>query len=244
VFIDDNPAERGRVAEQLPAVLVPDWPQNPMAYGEALLRMTCFDSPAFSREDSQRTRMYQDEQLRVSAMSSVGSLEDWLRSLDLTVRVKELAAEDIDRAVQLLNKTNQMNLRTRRMTREELLAWTNEPHHRFWTFRVSDRFGDSGLTGLLSVALEERDLEIIDFVLSCRVFGRQIENVMVHEAVSHARQNGCRTVRAELVPTLKNKPCRDFWSGSGFSSNGSDNVFLWGAETEYALPSFVTIHRN
>ena len=217
VFIDDNPAERGRVREALPEVLVPDWPADRMLYASALLSLRCFDAPAISREDRQRTAMYAAERERRTLQSTLGSAADWLRSLEVRVQVEPLHEANLTRTAQLLNKTNQMNLSTRRLTESELLAWANQPGRVLWTFRVSDRFGDSGLVGIVSLETEGERARIVDFVLSCRVFGRAIEETMVHVAVDHARALGAHEVRAEYLPTAKNKPCLEFWQQrSGF----------------------------
>jgi len=233
VFIDDNPLERARVREALPEVLVPDWPEDCMLYKSALLGLRCFDVPAISQEDQARTKMYLSDRERRDLRKQVGDVNEWLKSLEMRVQVEELNPAGLQRTVQLLNKTNQMNLSTRRMTDSELLAWTGQPGHKLWTFRVSDRLGDSGLTGILSLEMDSSKARIVDFVLSCRVMGRKVEETMLHVAVHHARTAGATEIIAEYKPTAKNKPCQEFFRKSGFTIGQPENLFCWDARQEY-----------
>lgn len=268
VFLDDNPAERARVAEELPEVLVPELPKDKLRYAQTLGALTCFDTPSINDEDRQRTEMYASERHRVAEQSRSASLDDWLQSLELVIGVEELNDANVKRIVQLLNKTNQMNLTSRRLTEPELLDWVAQGDRALWGLRVEDRFGDSGLTGIVSVdcGTEGDEARIVDFVLSCRVFGRQIERLMTKLAVDHARSRHRPTIAAEYRATAKNKPTLDYWDGSGFDrvdtidsdgvespgadgdsagpngSDGADNrLYRWDLSQRYEAPSFMTV---
>lgn len=243
VFIDDNPAERARVREALPEVLVPDWPEDKLLYPSTLLALRCFDAPAISREDAARTQLYAAEHERETSRQEVGSLDDWLLSIGLQVRAEPLTPASLPRAAQLLNKTNQMNLSTRRLTEAELRDWAQGPGRALWTLSVSDRFGDAGLTGILGVERDEQaaTCRIMDFVLSCRVMGRRIEHTMAHLAVAWAREAGLRHVEAVYLPTAKNKPCHEFWMTSGFEAEPDGQRFTWNVEHAYPLPTPVAL---
>lgn len=207
VFLDDSPFERARVKEALPQVLVPELPADPMLYPAFLGGLRCFDNPYVSDEDRGRSAMYVAERERSAAKANVGSLDDWLSMLDLRVIPEPLNEANLERATQLLNKTNQMNLSTRRLTAAELLAWSRGAGRTFWTFRVSDRFGDYGLCGLSSVVHEGERGRLLDFVLSCRVMGRGVEDAMLQTMAKHAGEAGCSELFGELIPTAKNQPC-------------------------------------
>ena len=239
VFIDDNPFERGRVAEALPEVMVPDWPANPMQFVRALEGLRCFDSAAITAEDLGRQDMVLDEQARQDHQTEVGSLEDWLGTLDLTVTAEELNPANLKRAAQLLNKTNQMNLRTRRMTETELEDWAGGEGRRLWTFRVSDRFGDSGLTGLLSLAQTGDNAEITDFLLSCRVFQRGVEDAMLAHAVAFCRKAGLKQLKATYQRTEKNAPCLEFLQRAGFTAD--NNIFTWNIADAFDPPAHINM---
>jgi FkbH-like protein len=240
VFIDDNPVERARVREALPEVLVPDWPEDKHLYRSALASLRCFDTPSISKEDQERTALYAAERQREKLQASVGSMDEWLKSLGITVTGEPVGASNLARTVQLLNKTNQLNLSTRRLTEAELLEWVAGPQRSLWAVSVSDRFGDAGLTGIVSLEVDGNEATIVDFVLSCRVMGRRVEDTMVHVAVERARAQGARRVVATFRPTAKNKPCLTFWQGSGFANDG-DTLFSWDAEKPYALPEAVRL---
>jgi FkbH-like protein len=226
--------ERARVREALPQLFVPEWPPDKRLYPEALLSLDCFDRPSVTEEDRQRSRMCVVDRVRKGSKIHLGNLEEWLATLKTTVRVEELNQANLPRAAQLLNKTNQMNLSTRRMSEADFHAWTREKTRRVWTFRVSDRFGDSGLTGILSVEIDGRRERIIDFVLSCRVMGRKIEEAMLHVAISWARSSRVQEVYASYCETPKNKPCYDFFQKSGLTCRGG-NMFVWDAAHAYPL---------
>src|SRR4051794_5936939 len=116
------------------------------------------------------------------------------------MHVAPVTSTTLARAAQLLNKTNQMNLSTRRLSEQELLVWAQTPGRNLWTVSVSDRFGDAGLTGIVSVEAEGSVTRIVDYLLSCRVMGRKIEEAMVHVAVETARLSGATSVEARLLP--------------------------------------------
>lgn len=215
VFIDDNPVERGRVSEALPEVYVPDWPRDPTHYGRALESLRCFDAPHVSKEDLERNAMYATERQRIALKTTATTLDEWLASLGLVVRFERVGKGNVSRAAQLLNKTNQMNLRTRRLSESELLDWANAATHEAWAVYVSDRFGDAGLTGLFGISREGDGASLEDYLLSCRVMGRRVEDTMLWAASRRARELGARTLVIHPLQTKKNKPCLDFFVGAG-----------------------------
>lgn len=240
VFLDDSPIERGRVREALPQVLVPEWPKDPSHYADALRQLDCFDQTAITAEDRTRNAMYAVERSRRDSVADFTSLQDWLRSLDIRVRLAPAAEGNLKRLVQLINKTNQMNLRTRRITEPEMLDWLADENRGLVTLTVADRFGDLGLTGLLSWEATGDDLLVTDYILSCRAMGRKVEETMVHLAVEAARAKGKRRVVAHLLATERNQPCRAFWQGSGLNEVEPD-LFVWDTAQPYPKPDCVTL---
>jgi FkbH-like protein len=238
VFLDDNPIERGRVHEALPEVYVPEWPADPTHYPRALESLRCFDTPHVSAEDLERNAMYATERERTALRTKVSSLDDWLATLDLAVRFERLGGENVSRATQLLNKTNQLNLRTRRMSERELLDWSKEEGHEVWAVHVGDRFGQAGLTGLLGLARDGDDVQLADYVLSCRVMGRRVEESMVWAAQVRAGRLGGRRLVIEPIPTAKNKPCIDFFARLGA---GAAERYVRSAEEPGPPPALVQL---
>jgi FkbH-like protein len=241
VFIDDSPVERGRVRSAFPEVLVPEWPADKMSYASALLALDCFEPPSLNETDARRSEMYTAERERKAAQREAVSLDEWLAGLDIRVTVEPLNAANLARASQLLNKTNQMNLATRRMTEGELRDWSSNKDRLFLTFRVADAFGDSGLTGLASLERQGDEGKLVDFVLSCRVIGRKVEETMVHAIFERAQAWGLKTVIAEYLPTPKNKPCLEFWMKSGFSQQPGTTTFSRPVAAGYPLHKAITL---
>lgn len=241
VFIDDNPVERARVREALPEVFVPEWPEDKMLYADTLLGLRCFDAPSVSKEDIGRTKMYVANRQREDLKKEIGSLDEWLKTLCMKVKIEELNTSNLQRTAQLLNKTNQMNLSTRRMTEPELVRWAKQHNRKLWVFRISDKFGDSGLTGIISIEIDKEIGRIKDFVLSCRVMGRKIEETMLYIIIKYAQSIGLNRIYAKYIPTPKNKPCLDFWKRSGFIRNEREQSFMWEVKNKYILPDCIQI---
>ncbi len=237
VFIDDNPVERARVREALSEVLVPDWPEDKTLYPSRLLELDCFDSAYITAEDAARNDAYAAEKQRESIRKTVGSAAEWLLSLETEVTVEELNEANRVRVVQLMNKTNQMNLTTRRVSDQELQTWLKQGTRKLWAFRVKDKFGDSGLTGILGLEIDGARAIITDFVLSCRVMGRRVEDAMVAFAAAYGARFGLEEIHADYLPTAKNKPCLTFWSSSGFLFDPAQNRFTWHLGKTYPFPA-------
>jgi FkbH-like protein len=224
VFLDDSAFERARVKEALPQVLVPELPADPMQYPSFLRSLRCFDSPMISKEDRTRTKMYVADRRRSELKTEATSIGEWLETLGLSVTVEPLKHGNLDRTAQLFNKTNQMNLSTRRLTAAELVAWAETDNHGLWTFRVSDRFGEYGLCGISSLVCQGTKGWMRDFLLSCRVMGRGVEEAMLSVVAQRAKTFGCAELYAELIPSAKNGPC-ERWLNNNPNLIRDGNIF-------------------
>ena len=159
----------------------------------------------------------------------------------IRVQVEELHPANLPRATQLLNKTNQMNLSTRRMSEAELMAWAEQDPHRLWTLRVSDKFGDAGLTGIVSLEIQDRSAQIVDFILSCRVLGRKIEETMLATAIHHAQALGIENVYARYIPSDKNKPCLDFFKSLAPRFQQQGDCFVREGKLPFPVPEYIEL---
>lgn len=244
IFIDDNPVERDRVRTALPEALVPEWPTNPMEYRTALQKLRCFDQAQVSSEDEERTKMYSAERRRKLAAASFQTTEEWLGGLGMAVTVEEVNPASLDRAAQLFNKTNQMNLATRRLGAQGLLGWAKTPGNLLLAFRVRDKFGDYGLVGICGLTLEgcgPGTARLCDFVLSCRAMGRRVEETMLHAASVCARAASVTLLEAVYLPTSKNQPCLRFLETAG-GERTSEHVFAFNlAHGPYPMPGEVAL---
>lgn len=206
VFIDDNPAERIRVSEAFNEVFVPEWPNNPTMYVSALLSLGCFENPIISSEDRERKEMYVNERSRRKAKHNVKGAEEWLKKLCTKVNATPIDLNNIERVTQLFNKTNQLNLSTRRLSEKEIIEWASKKNHTMMAISVSDQFGDMGLVGVISVEAINEKGRMIDFVLSCRVMGRKVEETLIHLAVVEIAKLGAKKMEICYLPTDRNRP--------------------------------------
>jgi len=212
VFLDDSPFERARVREMLPEVLVPELPKDPTDYNTFLSQLRCFDKTHITEEDKIRGNLYKSESKRTKLKQEVKSLSDWIKTLDLKIIIESIKSENIPRALQLLNKTNQMNLTTRRLSEKEFDNWTKVSTNKLWTIRAKDKFGDYGIIGILSISIKKNKATLVDFVISCRVVGRYIEESMVEFLKEFCQKNNINTIRDEYKKTEKNSLCYHFFN--------------------------------
>jgi FkbH-like protein len=243
VFIDDNPIERDRIRQTLPAVLVPEWPPSPAYYCLALASLDCFDAPFVSLEDRNRTAMYAVERERKESLDQTPDLDEWLAGLGLMMEVELLSDTNLPRAVQLLNKTNQLNLSTRRLSATQFLAWAEQPDHQVLVFRVTDKFGDYGLVGIGSLACDRAtgQAKVIDFVLSCRVFGRKLEESMFWVLEAKARAAGASVLAADYLATPKSGPTLAMLKRLELDREPDSNKFISSLSQERRFPDCVKL---
>lgn len=208
VFLDDNVSERERVKGALPDVLVPDLPVDVAYWPQVIAGLTCFETLTISDEDLQRSQSYRTEKLRREDQEVSVDLGDWLNSLELAVEYAPVDRKNLARTVQLLNKTNQFNTQTRRFTEEAFWAWSQETDNHAFTYTVSDKYGTSGLTGVASLHKVDGAWEFADFVLSCRVMGKGVEDAIIAHAKSTVP--GDAPVQFNFTETPKNLPARSF----------------------------------
>jgi len=186
VFVDDNPVERARVRASLPMVAVAELPEDPAQYVHCLANAGYFESVSFTADDLQRAGQYAANAEREALLGTSESMDDFLRGLEMSVVFGPVRSVDLARATQLINKTNQFNPTTRRYSAEKLAAIAAAPEAVTLQFRLLDRFGDNGLISVLILRPDpERSdvMEIDTWVMSCRVFGRELEFEAMNIAV-------------------------------------------------------------
>ena len=194
VFIDDNINERNRIKTAFPEILVPDWPNDPSYYSEEFLKLNCFNSNYLTKEDENRTQYYKDEKKREKTKKNFLSHDKWLNSLKIKVKIENINEENKLRVLQLINKTNQMNLSTRRYSEKELNQILKDKRVFSGTIRVKDKLGDMGLVGIFIIEIKQKEINVLDFILSCRAFGRSIENYMFYQINLYAKKNRIKKV--------------------------------------------------
>jgi FkbH-like protein len=239
VFLDDNPVERGLVRTLLPQVRVPELPDDPAWYVRTLAAAGYFEAVAFASEDLKRAGFYQDNAKRASLQRQMGGVDAYLASLDMTITFQPFDATGRARIVQLINKSNQYNLTTRRYTEPEVIDAENDPNVFTLQVRLADIFGDNGMISVVICRPAGASVWDIDtWLMSCRVLGRKVEHMVLGELLKHARAAGIRTVHATYEPTDRNKLVVDHYAKLGFTKIAEDafGQTCWELAVESAEP--------
>jgi len=229
VFLDDNPMERDLVRRMLPQVAVPELPADPALYARTLLAAGYFEAIAFSAEDRQRAAFYQDNARRVNLQRQAGDMDGYLTSLGMRMTLQPFDDTGRARIAQLINKSNQFNLTTRRYTEADVAAAQADPDAFSLQIRLVDTFGDNGMISVLLCRRVEDDWNIDTWLMSCRVLGRKVEQAVLQELVDQARHRGIRRLIGTYLPTEKNKLVEDHYAKLGFAKleQRSDGGSVW-----------------
>jgi FkbH-like protein len=215
VFVDDNPAERELVRQSLPEVAVIDLPEDPSEYARALEASRWLEVPRVTDDDRARADQYQSR-ADARALADTMDLSEFLASLDMRAQVAPIDGISLARATQLINKTNQFNLTTRRLTESEVHALACDTSICTLTVRLADRFGDHGLISVTTAAHRGDIVEIDDWLMSCRVLKRGVERMVLSHLVDWARGRGASELRGRYLPTGRNELVRTLLDDLGF----------------------------
>jgi FkbH-like protein len=239
VFLDDNPVERGLVRKLLPQVAVPELPEEPAYYARTLAAAGYFEAVAFATDDLKRAGFYQDNAKRANLQKQVGGVAAYLASLDMTITFQPFDATGHARIVQLINKSNQYNLTTRRYTDPEVAEAENDPAVFTLQVRLADIFGDNGMISVVICRPGEAGVwEIDTWLMSCRVLGRKVEHMVLLEILDHARAAGIQKLVGTYRPTDRNKLVVDHYAKLGFTKVEEEKSGLtrWELAVEGARP--------
>lgn len=218
VFLDDNPVERGLVRKLLPQVAVPELPEDPAYYTRTLAAAGYFEAVSFAHEDLNRAGFYRDNARRTNLRRQVDGVDAYLESLDMTITFQPFDAVGLARIVQLINKSNQYNLTTRRYTGPEVAAVADDPAIFTLQVRLADIFGDNGMVSVVICRPGDvGEWEIDTWLMSCRVLGRRVEHMVLREILEHARAAGIYKLKGTYRPTERNKLVIDHYAKLGFS---------------------------
>jgi FkbH-like protein len=227
VYFDDDPINRELMSKAIPQIMTVSLPDDPSLYASTLMRINDFNTLAVTSEDMKRGQMYKQEQKRIELKNSASNVEDFLKQLEINVTMKKANNFTIPRIAQLTLKTNQFNLTTRRYQEEDVQTFASDQNKLIGCAQTKDKFGDNGITGVYIVNknLAEKEWFIDTFLLSCRVMGRGIEDVMLGYILNKAKEEGIIKVKAEFIPTKKNKPCEQLLPDFGFQKEGEQWVY-------------------
>jgi FkbH-like protein len=238
VYFDDDPINRELMSKAIPQIKTVDLPDDPSLYASTLMQINDFNTLVMTNEDRNRGEMYRQEHKRTELKRSSSNLEDFLKQLEIRVTMKKANNFTIPRIAQLTLKTNQFNLTTRRYQEEDVETLAQDHTKLIGCAQTQDKFGDNGITGVYIVNKNHVDKEwfIDTFLLSCRVMGRGIEDAMMGYILSKAKEEGVSKVKAEFIPTKKNKPCEQLLPNFGFKKEGEQWVYT------YSVPIKQTNH--
>jgi len=228
VFLDDNDIEREAVAQTLPEVTVPPFPKDVSDLPKTIydIYKKYYWQWTTTNEDKMKTEQYKNEELRHQALKEMANMDDYLLSLNMKITINEVHDEQVERVVQLINKTNQFNTCTIRLSLSEFMEYRNKPNNKVYAVSVTDKYGDSGLISVVMVRREGVEAIIDNMLLSCRVMGRQIENSVIEAIENKLYLENVTKLNATYIPTAKNKPVEKLWDKFGFKlietlSNGT-----------------------
>jgi FkbH-like protein len=217
VFVDDNPAECAAIHRALPQVEVIALPSDPAQYTRTLSKYLMFETASFTKEDARRADQYRARAQVAQLEKSAGSLEELWESLEMTATIAPFDEINLPRIVQLIGKTNQFNLTTRRHGQSQVKAFMQDSNCIHFCLRLRDRFTDHGLVALMIAVQRDSMLEIDTWLMSCRVIGRTVERTMFEQLCSYAALRNVKKIRGLYVPTAKNQLVKDLTAQLGFS---------------------------
>ncbi|CAA2157050.1 hypothetical protein MBRA_02467 [Methylobacterium brachiatum] len=224
VFVDDNPFERDLVRTELPVVAVPEVPEDPALVPQCLADAGYFEGVVLTADDRNRTEQYRQNAERDAALASATDLESYLQGLRMILDWSRFDTTNLARIVQLINKTNQFNLTTKRYTEDEIRALMADPNAVGLHFRLRDRFGDNGIIAVVIGFLRGSDLAIDSWLMSCRVLKRRVEEATLDVVAAEAVRLGARSLVGTYRPTPKNGMVRDHYERLGFAADGADET--------------------
>ena len=239
VFFDDDKINQERIKQEFPEVLTIELSKDPSQYSLILKDLNDFNVLQKTDEDRKRGQMYAQQRERHELKQSISSLDEFLKQLDIEVKIKKSDEFLIPRISQLTLKTNQFNLTTRRYQEEEIRNFSSDENFEVGCAQVIDKFGDNGVTGVYIVKKDEKSWIIDTFLLSCRIMGRGIEDAILSQILKSAKENGVEEIKAEFIPTQKNKPSENFLSDYGFKKQ--NNFWIYKLNNDIKSPKHLKV---
>jgi FkbH-like protein len=247
VYMDDNPAERFLIQNELPEILTVDMPADYAEFTQTLLRLNAFETLHLTEEDRQRKQLYQAETKRKELQLQVTDLHDYLEALHIQVDIRPADAFAVPRVAQLTQRTNQFNLTTRRYSEAEIKGFLDSGHSRVYYLKSADRFGDHGITGVCIAHQRPGVWEIDSFMMSCRIIGRGIEQAFLHFICKEAEATAGKLI-GRYIPSKKNQLVAKFYAEANFtpvSNTESESVYeLDLKKSIVALPKHIHLNAN
>jgi FkbH-like protein len=215
IFFDDDPHERDLIRKTLPLIAVPNLPESPYERAAAIRRFVGIENPFVTKEDRIRADTYVKNQNRDDLRKKSATYLEWLVSLQAELSAVPCTKENLERIHQLYLRTNQFNLRPFRREQAEVLEWSQGKGHQILAFHYKDRIGDDGLIGLVAAETDSHRMVVKDFLLSCRVFGRGLEDSMMQWVLEKAHAQGFKEIYLDVLNSGRNRVGMSFLARIG-----------------------------
>ncbi len=244
VFLDDNPFERNLVRELCPEVIVPELPEDPAEYVRAISEWNLFETTSFSETDEKRAELYRQRAEGEAARADFTSLEGYLRSLEMVATIGRFDAYHLPRIAQLLQRSNQFNLTTRRYSVAECEALMGDRACYPFHLSLRDKLGDHGLIAVAILRQTPEAVHVDSLLMSCRVLKRGVEELALHTMVEYAKKVGRSLLTAEYIPTAKNGMVKELYDGFGFerTETAPDGTVRYALRVDQYRPREIFVH--
>lgn len=244
VFIDDDKLNSEIITNALPEVLVVDMPEDAALYLKKLMELNEFNAYQLTEEDRKRGSMYAEQRERKEFQKAASDITEYLKNLKMVATIEKANSFNIPRISQLTQKTNQFNMTTRRYTEEYINKFSKSDNFLVLSVKIEDKFGDNGITGAVIVEKGTDSWRIDTFLLSCRVIGRKVEEVLLAYLMQQAINEDIKVLMGEFIHTKKNAPALEFYKNNGFklASKGSDTeIWEYDLAKKYKSPDFIKV---
>lgn len=238
VFLDDNKFERELVKSNIPNLEVPELPEDPAEYINYLKGLNLFETASYSQNDLKRTLQYQEESKRKNEEMKFSNQDDFLKSLNMEAKIEPFNDFNLPRIAQLIQRSNQFNVRTIRYSEQELSELAKSENHICFSVSLKDVYGDTGLISVIILKKSEDNLFIDTWVMSCRVLKRGVEGFIANYIINLAKKiDGIKQVEAEVIPTAKNHLVKDLYLDLNFEKK--DDIWILKMEDSGELKCFI-----
>ena len=239
VFFDDDPVNRELLRMSIPEINTVELPKDPSTYAQILRNLNDFNTLKITKDDIHRKIMYKQEQNRQKLESSTENLNEYLKKLDIKIKIKLNDKFSISRISQLILKTNQFNLTTKRYQEEQIKEFIEDKTIIVGCSEVDDKFGENGITNVFIIKTKPNEWIIDTFLLSCRIMGRGIEEGIIGKILEIAKNKGIEKIIATFIPTEKNKPAENFLKNYGFEKEDEKWIFL--LKNKIKIPDYLEV---
>ena len=239
VFFDDDPVNRELLRMSIPEINTVELPKDPSTYAQILRNLNDFNTLKITKDDTHRKIMYKQEQNRQKLESSTENLNEYLKKLDIKIKIKLDDKFSISRISQLILKTNQFNLTTKRYQEEQIKEFVKDETMIVGCSEIEDKFGENGITNVFIIKTKPNEWIIDTFLLSCRIMGRGIEEGIIGKILEIAKNKGIEKITATFIPTEKNKPAENFLKNYGFEKEKENWIFL--LKNEIKIPDYLEV---